>query len=729
MNGYAGKILRIDLTDSTTAVIPTRRYARWVGGHGMGSAIFWDLVEDKTISGFDPRNIVTVMTSPLTGTLTPGASARTEVQGIGVQSSPIEWFTRSNFGGRFGAMLKFAGWDGIVIGGKAPGPVWVDIRNDRVAVKNATGLWGLDTWDTQKKIWAEVRNGAPLDDWSDLGADDDPRRTTQRSAVMAIGPAGENQCRLACIVHDAGSASGQGGFGAVWGSKNLKAISVIGTGSIGVADPKALVAARIWARDNYSMDVDDAAQTEGSTSFVDAVPQTFGRPPVPVAFWQRPEQSRPKACVGCHAGCRSRHGSGLGNESSCLVTELYTQYDLSRHSGFFVKAVASLMASLDKEAQAYGIMHMFGKQSESAYIAADLVQRYGINAYELYKGIAYLRALYKKGHLGPGRAIDCDLPFEEIGGTEFIEKLVRMIAFREGAGDDMAEGFYRAAGRWGRQEKDLKSGLLDYPYWGLPEHGYDPRAEIEWGYGSIMGDRDINEHDFNFLFWMPTAAILGGKEPVVSAGEAVTIVSEKLKPWDGDLSMLDFSDENMYSESMVKLVSWHRYYTRFWKQSVLYCDLRYCDFINTNRPDNRGITGEGEPRFFKAVTGENIGFEEGIEIGRRIWNLDNAIWVLQGRHRDMVQFADYIYEKPFLGQGPMTRYYMPCRENGQWAYRSLNDRALDRSGFERWKTRFYRLQGWDPRTGWPRRSTLDQLGLGYVSDELAARGRIGIEAS
>ena len=101
-------------------------------------------------------NVVTIMTSPLSGTLAPGASARTEVQGIGVQSSPIEWFTRSNFGGRFAPMLKYAGWDGIVIEGKADKPVWVDIRNEDVKIKDARHLWGLDTWKTQEEIWREV---------------------------------------------------------------------------------------------------------------------------------------------------------------------------------------------------------------------------------------------------------------------------------------------------------------------------------------------------------------------------------------------------------------------------------------------------------------------------------------------------------------------------------------------------------------------------------------------
>lgn len=122
MNGYAGKILRLNLTKRSVSTIDTKDYEEWVGGHGMGSAIFWDLVPDKKISGFDERNVVTIMTSPLTGTLAPGGASRTEMQGIGVQSSPIGWFTRSNLGGRFGAMLKYAGWDGVVTRARRTSP-------------------------------------------------------------------------------------------------------------------------------------------------------------------------------------------------------------------------------------------------------------------------------------------------------------------------------------------------------------------------------------------------------------------------------------------------------------------------------------------------------------------------------------------------------------------------------------------------------------------------------
>jgi aldehyde:ferredoxin oxidoreductase len=198
MTGYAGKILKVDLTERLVDVIPTSKYQLWMGGHGMGSALFFDLVKDKTIDGFDAANVVTFMTSPLTGTLAPAASGRTEVQGIGVQSYPIGWFTRSNFGGRFSAMLKFAGWDGVVIQGKADKPVWIDIRDGNVQIMDCAplSLWGKDTWDCQKAIWKYVLENGKYGDWhSPVG--NGGGKTTQRPAVVAIGQAGENLSRLA----------------------------------------------------------------------------------------------------------------------------------------------------------------------------------------------------------------------------------------------------------------------------------------------------------------------------------------------------------------------------------------------------------------------------------------------------------------------------------------------------------------------------------------------------
>ncbi len=549
MNGYAGKILRLNLTDRKVGTIPTSQYQHWLGGHGMGSAIFFDLVKDKTIDGLDPTNVVTMMTSPLSGTLVPAASGRTEVQGIGVQSYPIGWFTRSNLGGRFSGMLKFAGWDGVVIQGKADKPAWIDIRDGDVQIRDCAplSLWGTETWDCQEIIWEEVAAGGKYGDWNSPSGKEGGK-TTQRPAVVAIGPAGENQSRLACLIHDASNAAGQGGFGAVFGSKNLKAISVIGTVQVEINDPKMLIATRLWQKENYAFHLAHLKETWGSFR--------FQSPPAPIILWAkgRPKiDQRPQACMGCHSGCRARYKDARGNEASCISSVFY----------------------------------------------------------------------------------------------------------------------------W-----------------------------IKW---------DVSN------------AKSAGSEPSLTAEEVVKIVTDKMVPFQGDLDMLDFSEKNIYSEHMAKMVSWHRYYTRFWKQSMLFCDVRWPDFVNIHRPDNIGSTGIAEPKYVKAVTGKDFSFREGIDLGLKIWNLDHAIWTLQGRHRDMVHFVDNVYEKRPLFPADVPNAYMPGKEDGKWDYYGYSRRTLDKDKFDEFKTRFYRLQGWDESSGYPNRSTLESLELGYVADELDRNNKIGKE--
>jgi len=363
MYGYTGSMLHINLSRHEAATIQTDRYRSWGGGHGIGSAVFFDLVRDKTISCFDPRNVVTIMTSPLSGTLAPGCAARTEVQGIGAQAYPYEWFTRSGFGGRFSAMLKYAGWDGIVIEGASDEPVWIDIRNDTVAIRPCAelSLWGTDIKQCQQTIWQYVTGGADVENWFSAGGG----RTTQLPAVLAIGPAGENLSRAACLIHDAANSSGQGGFGAVWGSKKLKAISVIGTGGIRVYDPQALLQTRIEQVRQYGYHYDQPVSK--------SIPNNFQSPPGQAVVWElipffaTRGGKRPAACVGCHAGCRRRYASGIGNEAVCSEAAFY----------------------LD------------AKSRQFIYQATDLLNRYGINSLEAYYALHYCKDLHAQGLLGP----------------------------------------------------------------------------------------------------------------------------------------------------------------------------------------------------------------------------------------------------------------------------------------------------------------------------------------
>ena len=691
--GYTGKILRIDLTTKRVSTIDTKKYEEYGGGHGMGSAIFWDLCKDKTIKAFDPANVVTIMGSPLSGTLAPAVAGRTEVQGIGAQSYPVEWFTRSNFGGRFSAHMKYAGWDGIVIEGKSDKPVWIDVQDDKVDIRSAEGIWGLDTTEAQEEIWRRVQGGK-ADNWNSLGAGRDSGRTTQRPAVLTMGPAGETMSRMAALIHDSGNGAGQGGFGAVFGSKNLKAISVLGTGGVEIADPKALMDARMWSM-QYAVagHADDYIPSGIGSMFA----SNSGHGALP--YGPAGQAAAPMGCLGCHKDCRLRWKSGASNGSSCVDYFFYNSHDAAKHGG---------------------------KQTQAILDATEIVQRAGINMYQLEAAILWLVALNKLGVVGRGKKIPTDLPFDQLGEASFVKALVSKIEHKQDIGADLHQGLALCAVKWGRYDEDTTTGILPLQEWGYPQH-YDARTEVEWGYGSILGDRDINEHDFNtIVFWMPSVAALYGADAPISAKDLAEIIGEKLAPYN-DPKMIDYSDEGIYSESMAKMVAWHRHYTRYYKQSLNFCDWAWGDFYNQYGPKGRGMTGEGEPKFFNAVTGQNQTFEQGMEVGRKIWNLDRAIWILQGRDRKMEVFTNYNYDQGAV-PGYTTYeapYVMPVFEGGQWSYKSVAGRKLDRQKVEDWKTKYFTLEGWDIKTGWPKRETLSKLGLDFVADELEKNKKLG----
>lgn len=681
--GYVGKILYVNLTDQTTEDIATADYQQFGGGHGIGAAIFWDRVKDKTIDGFHPDNVVSFMTSPLSGTGAPSASGRTEITGIGVQQYPVGWFTRSNFGGRWSAMIKYAGYDGVVVQGKSEKPVWLNIINGKVTFEDATGLWGLDTHETQEEIWKTVTGNVDVRDWWDAGTLRDGGRTTAKPAVVCIGPAGENLVRSAIVLHDAGNGGGQGGFGAVLGSKNLKAISCIGTGSVEVADAAALMDIRMEMKDKFGFNVDDP-KFEAPVPGVPMYGVMTNAPGYATLLWAPQVPARPQGCHGCFKNCRYNLEGGNGNGDIC-VEALYW------------------MAN--------------GVQADQLK-ATDLLDRLGLNVYDVM-GHSNILALVKMGIAGPGMAIDTeDIPFDKYDTYEFIEKYTEAIAYRKGTfGDTLAEGLTRAWVKWGRYEEDTTTGLLNRPQWGYMEH-YDPRLEVEWSYGSLFGDRDINEHGLNWhVHWMPLVTGAVGQAPLMSAEELVTKIAEAagLQPegWD-------YSAEGIYADAKLEAVAWHRHYTRFWIQSMLFCDWAWPQMVSYNSDDGKGASPDYEMRIYKAVTGEDLSYEDSLKMGQKIWNLGRAIWTLQGRTREMEVFTNYVYDVP-----TSAPYPLPVKENGEWSYSICLDRKLDRAKFEDVKDRFYALEGWDVKTGWPTRAGLAELGLDYVADELEKNGKLG----
>ena len=215
--GYAGEILNIDLSSGNISRLPTMPYSeRFLGGRGMGAKIFWDMVPPET-AAYDPENCLIFTTGPVTGFTRIAGGSRWQVCGKSAVREP-EAFAYANLGEKWGIWLKWAGYDGLVVKGKAEKPVYVVINDDGVTIKDASHLWGRSAIEVGDELKNEYGQGV---------------------SVLTIGPAAENLVVFATMLTDDG-ASGAGGMGSVMGSKNLKAIIVAGNKRLEPADPERL---------------------------------------------------------------------------------------------------------------------------------------------------------------------------------------------------------------------------------------------------------------------------------------------------------------------------------------------------------------------------------------------------------------------------------------------------------------------------------------------------------
>jgi aldehyde:ferredoxin oxidoreductase len=218
---WAGKILRVNLTNGTVATEPLNMHwaRQYLGSRGLATKYLVEEIDPK-VDPLAVENKIIWATGPLTGTMA-STGGRYTVVTKGPLTGAIAC---SNSGGYWGAELKFAGWDMVIFEGRSPKPVYLAIEDDKVELRDAAHLWGKSVWETEEIIKKQHQD--PL------------------TRVSSIGKAGENLVKFAAVVNDLHRAAGRSGVGAVMGSKNLKAIAVRGTKGVGnIADPKAFMKA------------------------------------------------------------------------------------------------------------------------------------------------------------------------------------------------------------------------------------------------------------------------------------------------------------------------------------------------------------------------------------------------------------------------------------------------------------------------------------------------------
>ena len=212
---WQGKILRVDLTAGQVAPEPLNMAwaNEYIGERGLGTKYLWENMDPK-VDPMSPENVLIFATGPLTGT-SASTSGRYAVLTKGPLTGAIAC---SNSGGKFGAELKYAGYDLLLIEGRSEKPVYLLIEGDEISLVDAKKIWGKTVWETDE--WIKTQHHNPM------------------LKIATIGVAGERGVRYAAVVNDLHRAAGRSGVGTVMGDKNLKAIAVRGTGGVGVKDPK-----------------------------------------------------------------------------------------------------------------------------------------------------------------------------------------------------------------------------------------------------------------------------------------------------------------------------------------------------------------------------------------------------------------------------------------------------------------------------------------------------------
>ena len=431
MSGYMGKILRVDLSTGSLVGEPLNEdYARsFVGGSGLAARYLYDLA-DLDSDPLDPHAPMIFMTGPMVGT--PMASAGR--YSIGALSPLTGIWGESNGGGFFGPELKFAGYDGIVITGRAEKPAWLSIVSGEPQIHDASDIWGLGSYATQARIREKLR---------------DPK-----ARVACIGPAGEHMVRMAAVMNDHGRAAARTGMGALMGSKNLKAVAVRGRAKVPVADPDGFK--QVLRDINAFLKEDMASQSlrmAGTASYVDLA-LLYGD--MPIRYYKQGEwdggnrlsgvlmvegyQNRIAACYRCPIACgRETRAPGYGLE----------KVDGPEYET--LGSLGSLLMIDDMEAVIY---------------AGHLCNLYGMDTISVGVTIGLAMEMFEGGIISAADTGGLEIRY---GDAEIVHKLIGLIARREGFGAVLAEGSASLAERFGVPEMAVTVNRLEVPM-------HDPRA-------------------------------------------------------------------------------------------------------------------------------------------------------------------------------------------------------------------------------------------------------------
>lgn len=480
--GYNGKILRVDLSSGKISVDEPDEvfYRRYIGGRSL--ALYYLLKElEPGVDPLGPDNMLIFATSVITGAPLPGTSRFS----VAARSPLTETYGESEAGGFFGPELKFAGYDAVIIKGKADKPVYLWIHDGEVEIRDAGKIWGK----TGKEVQEGIRE--------ELGDD--------KVRVALIGPAGEKLVRFACIVNELKHVNGRGGMGAVMGSKNLKAVAVRGTKRVEAKEPDTVKSLAKWFSENYMKNPDTSGLHRLGTSILVLPHNELGALPtrnfhegsfegVEKISGERLKETLlvgQKSCFACPVGCKRV----VKVDEPFKVDPAYGGPEYETLADFGSNCGVDDLKTVVK--------------------AAEICNAYTMDTVSTATTIAFAMECFENGILTKDDTGGIDLKF---GNAEAMVKMVEMIAKREGLGDLLAEGSKRAAKKIGRGAEKFAMQVKGKE---LPMH--EPRLKTGVGLGyavsPIGADHVQVEHDPCFEekgLFLDQLSSIGILEPVKS---------------------------------------------------------------------------------------------------------------------------------------------------------------------------------------------------------------------
>ena len=478
MRGYAGKFLDIDLSDERITKIRFDESVlrSYIGGRGLAAKILWDRLGRiwETVDPFSPENLLTILTGPLTG-FYPGG--RICVSGKSPQSNGM---VGSTVAGEFGIDLKCAGYDCIIITGKAPKPSYVAVVEDQVSIKDARHIWGKDGKHTLKILTQEGRNELKTS-FPEYGELKEP-------SALYIGPAGENQARIAGVMAKWTHAAGYGGYGGVMGSKNLKAIVAKGLGPLPEVEDieKVRELITIVDRQCYKSELFRRWGTGGGGYAFGAKTSSE-----PVRNWQDEWHDEKSFAVDKFEQRLwiKRYWADFGCPTSCLKIAM-------PKTGDFKGAITD---NPDYEMQAFlGPNLGIFKPEENVYLAS-LIDDLGLCGIQTGNVLGFIAELYQRKIVDED---DLDGIRPEWGNTKAFAEIAKMIAKREGIGNTLAEGSYRAALELGKTKgMDLTRYAVSEKGMAIGAHGIRSGRDFT---SNISYACNVQAGDHTSLANMPT---------------------------------------------------------------------------------------------------------------------------------------------------------------------------------------------------------------------------------